>query len=172
MARLSPVEQAKLKKIFADPVLWAKAFVRTYDAGTKKHGSWIARDYQAEMLRDPSLRKVYRLGRRCGKSESMIIEGLWKAMTAPKGRNYRVLYVTPYENQVNLIFMRMRELIAESPLLKNEITRIKSSPYTVEFKNGSSILGFTTGASSGQGAASVRGQRADQTVHSIESEWK
>ena len=97
----------------------------------------------------------------CGKSETMIIEGLWRAMTAPKGRNYRVLYVTPYENQVNLLFMRMRELIAESPLLKNEITRIKSSPYTVEFKNGSTILGFTTGASSGQGAASVRGQRAD-----------
>ena len=65
MAKLSPIERAKLKKIFADPVLWAKAFVRTYDAGTKKHGPWTARSYQEEMLRDFSLRKVYRLGRRC-----------------------------------------------------------------------------------------------------------
>jgi hypothetical protein len=55
----------------------------------------------------------------------------------------------------------MREIIAESPLIKSEITRIKNSPYTVEFNNGSVILGFTTGAASGSGAASVRGQRAD-----------
>ena len=38
---------------------------------------------------------------------------------------------------------------------------MKNSPYTVELKNGSTILGFTTGASSGSGAASIRGQRAD-----------
>ena len=38
---------------------------------------------------------------------------------------------------------------------------MKNSQYTVELKNGSTILGFTTGASSGSGAASIRGQRAD-----------
>ena len=31
----------------------------------------------------------------------------------------------------------------------------------LELKNGSAILGFTTGASSGSNAASMRGQRAD-----------
>ena len=31
----------------------------------------------------------------------------------------------------------------------------------IKLKNNSAILGFTTGASSGGGAASVRGQRAD-----------
>ena len=156
--QLSPVEQAKLKKIMSDPVLWAKAFLISNNAAEKKYGPWTARDYQAEMLRDTSLRKVYRCGRRVGKTELMVIEGLFKAFT---NKNFRVLYVTPYENQVNLIFMRMRELIHDSPLVKREVVRMKSSPYMIEFQNGSTIMGFTTGAASGQGAASVRGQKAD-----------
>lgn len=142
----------------ADPVLWAKAFVISNDAIAKKVGPWKARDYQEEMLRDKSLYKVYRCGRRIGKSETMIIEGLHKAYTH---EGFRILYVTPYETQVNLVFMRMRELIQSSPLLKIEVTKMKNSPYTIEFRNGSVIMGFTTGASSGSGAASVRGQRAD-----------
>lgn len=142
----------------ADPVLWAKAFVISNDAIAKKVGPWKARDYQEEMLRDKSLYKVYRCGRRIGKSETMIIEGLHKAYTH---EGFRILYVTPYETQVNLVFMRMRELVQSSPLLKIEVTKMKNSPYTIEFRNGSVIMGFTTGASSGSGAASVRGQRAD-----------
>lgn len=156
--KLSPIEEAKLRAILADPVEWAKAFVVSNDAASKKYGPWVARDYQEEMLRDPSLKKVYRCGRRTGKSETMIIEGLHKAYTH---KNFRILYITPYENQVNLIFMRMREIIHDSPLIKNEVVRMKNSPYMIEFKNGSSVMGFTTGASSGSGAASIRGQRAD-----------
>ena len=158
MAKLSPIEQAKLQKIMADPVLWAKAFLRTNNPKTKKLEPWSARDYQEEMLRDKNTRVVYRLGRRCGKTETMIVGGFHKAYT---NKNFRILYVTPYETQVNLIFMRMRELIADSPLLKSQVVKMKNSPYTIEFANGSTILGFTTGASSGSGAASVRGQRAD-----------
>jgi replicative DNA helicase len=158
MAKLSPVQQAKLRKIMADPVLWAKAFLVSNDAQTKKMGPWQARDYQEEMLHDKSLRKVYRCGRRTGKSETMVVEGMHKAFT---NKMFRVLYVTPYENQVNLLFMRMRELIHDSPLIKREVVKMKNSPYTIEFSNGSVIMGFTTGASSGSGAASIRGQRAD-----------
>ena len=35
------------------------------------------------------------------------------------------------------------------------------TPFEIKFSNGSSIAGFTTGASSGGGASSIRGQRAD-----------
>lgn len=157
--KLSTIERAKLAQIMKDPVLWAQAFLISHNAGTKKTGPWEARWYQKEMLRDRSLRKVYRCGRRTGKSEVMVVEGLWRASTNKSG--YRVLYVTPYETQVNLLFMRMKELIAESPLLKSQVVRTKSSPYMIEFANGSTIMGFTTGASSGSGAASVRGQKAD-----------
>ena len=156
--KLSPIEEAKLKKIMADPVLWAQAFLITNDAAAKKYGPWKARDYQIEMLHDKSVRKVYRLGRRCGKTETMVVDGLHKACT---NKQFRILYITPYENQVNLIFTRMRELIGDSPLVKMQVVGMKNSPYQITFANGSIIMGFTTGASSGQGAASVRGQRAD-----------
>ena len=155
---LTEVEKKKLQIIFKDPVLWAKAFVVAVNPETKKTGPWIARDYQAEILRNRDVRKVYRMGRRLGKSECMIVDALWQVCTH---KNYRVLFITPYENQVELIFRRIREIVNDSPMIKDEISRIKNSPYTVEFNNGSVILGFTTGAASGSGAASVRGQRAD-----------
>lgn len=154
----SAVERDRIRRLKEDPVYWARVFLISNNAAIHKYGPWIARDYQEEMLRDKSVRKVYRCGRRLGKSETMIIEGLHKAYT---NKNFRILYVTPYENQVNLIFTRMRELIHDSPLLKQEVVKMKNSPYTVELKNGSTILGFTTGASSNSGAASIRGQRAD-----------
>ena len=91
-------------------------------------------------------------------SECMVIDALWQCFTH---KNHRVLFITPYENQVELLFRRLKEIISESPLIKREVRRIKGSPYTVELSNGSVILGFTTGASSGGEAASTRGQRAD-----------
>nr|DAR47982.1 MAG TPA: Terminase [Caudoviricetes sp.] len=96
-----------------------------------------------------------------GKSETMVVEALWRAFTSTSREKFRILCITPYENQVNLLFMRMRELIHNSPLVKNEVVRMKNSPYMIEFYNGATILGFTTGASSGSGAASIRGQRGD-----------
>lgn len=156
----SPIVREKLRKIAEDPVLWAKAFVVTYDPSLKKDVPWTARWYQAEMLRDMSIRKVYLCGRRTGKSEAMVIEALWRTLT---NRNFVHMFVTPYENQIRLLFDRMKELIHNSPLLKPRITRCINSPYRIEFDNGSKIIGFTTGASSGSGGASLRGQRCDQT---------
>ncbi|WP_133174919.1 terminase large subunit domain-containing protein [Heyndrickxia sporothermodurans] len=88
----------------------------------------------------------------------MCIDSLHRTFTNPK---YRVLFVTPYENQVRLIFMRLRELIDSSPVLKAEVAKNTSNPFQIVWKNGSAILGFTTGASSGSGGASIRGQKAD-----------
>lgn len=157
-AMLSPAQVEKMKEIMRDPVKWAQVFVRTYDGAKKCETAWTARWYQAEMLRDPSLKKVLRQGRRTGKTESMVLDMLWRSFTR---RNYRCLTVTPYENQVRLQFQRLRELIDASPLLKAEVVSMTKNPYAIVFKNQSAIFGFTTGASSGSGAASIRGQRAD-----------
>ena len=67
LTKLSPVELAKLKQITDDAVLWAKVFVKTFDPIQKKIVPWTARWYQVEMLRDKSLKKVYRCGRRTGR---------------------------------------------------------------------------------------------------------
>ena len=65
--KMSPIERKKLKEIVEDPVLWAKVFVRTFDPIQIKAVPWTARWYQVEMLRDKSLKKVARCGRRTGK---------------------------------------------------------------------------------------------------------
>ena len=153
-SQISELDKQHLKKIFEDPVLWAQAFLRTFNSKTKQIGPWVPRWYQVEMLRDKSRRKVYRCGRRTGKTETMVVEMLYKAFT---NKNFRILIATPYENQIRLIFMRIKEIVRDSPNLKDQIVRSTKNPYIIEFANGSIILGFTTGDS----AASIRGQRAD-----------
>ena len=116
----------------------------TYDIEVDEHHNFVANDFVTHNT---------------GKSETMVVEALYNAYTH---NDYRVLFIAPYENQINLAFMRMREFIHDSPLLKMEVTRMINSPYMITFGNkNSAIIGFTTGASSNTGAASVRGQRGD-----------
>ena len=161
MADLTPSQKLKLKEVLDDPVKWAQAFLITWNGDKKCYSPWTARWYQAEMLRDKSKKKVYRCGRRTGKTETMVVESLYSVYKNP---NYRVLIITPYQNQVDLAFKRINELVDASPALKSRVVRNTKNPYQIEFNNHSSILGFTTGASSGSGGASIRGQRADLLI--------
>lgn len=111
----------------------------TYDVAVSLTNNFIANDFVTH------------------NTETMCIEMLWKAFTKPM---HRILVVTPYETQVRLIFTRLNEIINESPLVKKELKRVTKNPYWIEFNNGAIICGFTTGASSGSGGASIRGQRA------------
>ena len=88
------------------------------------------------------------------KTETMVIDMLWRVFTR---RNYRIVVATPYENQVRLIFMRINEILQTSPILASEVVKNTKNPYIIQLKNGSAIIGFTTG----NDAASVRGQKAD-----------
>lgn len=66
--KTSAIAEETIKKIKNDPVLWAKAYIITYDNAAKRYTPWTARWYQAEMLRDKSRKKVYRCGRRTGET--------------------------------------------------------------------------------------------------------
>ena len=161
MANYKKADQLKLAKIMKDPVAWAQAFLRTFNPQTGRIEPWKARWYQVEMLQDQSKKRVYRCGRRTGKTETMVVESLFHVRTK---KNFRVLIITPYENQVRLAFMRLNELIKESPVVSSMVLSNTKNPYMIKMNNESAILGFTTGASSGGGAASIRGQRADLIV--------
>ena len=161
MAKYKKADQVKLAKIMKDPVAWAQAFLRTFNPQTGRIEPWKARWYQVEMLQDQSKKRVYRCGRRTGKTETMVVESLFHVCTK---KNFRVLIITPYENQVPLAFMRLNELIKESPVVSSMVLSNTKNPYMIKMNNESAILGFTTGASSGGGAASIRGQRADLIV--------
>jgi hypothetical protein len=139
-------EELRQAEILADPVQWSWIYL-----------NWKARNYQEDILRDDYYRQVWRLGRRTGKTETIVIKSLHKAYT---NKRFRIIIVTPYENQIRLFWNRFEELIEDCPELKESV-KITHNPYVVKFKNGSSIKGFTAGTKAGSGGAGVRGQGAD-----------
>ena len=155
--KLTKEELEKLEiEIRKDPIKWAY-----WQLKDPKGRPWKARWYQREMIRgilNGDTRIAARMGRRVGKTETMVVYCLWYAQ---HHKNSRLLIVTPYEHQVRLIFMRLEELIRDSPELRDEVKTTKN-PFIASFGNGSKIMGFTGGANSGSSSgASVRGQRAD-----------
>lgn len=88
----------------------------------------------------------------------MCVDALWKAST---NRSYACLFAAPYEIQIRAIFGRLSELISLSPELKRMVVSNTKTPFEIKFRNGSRILGLTSGAGTGNGAVNFRGQRAD-----------
>lgn len=152
---LSP-EELGLLQILADPVLWARVEL-----------NWEARWYQAEILRSRARKIVVRAGRRVGKTDTLCVFALYHAFVQPNrgsGAGYRVLYVAPYESQINEFFSRVRELMTGSENLTASVVRDVKNPHEIEFANGSLIRGMSAGSRTGKGAANIRGQRADLLI--------
>ena len=63
---MSAVEKKLFAEVAKDPVKWSQMFIRFFNPITKKEEPWVARWYQVQMLRDMSVKKVYRCGRRTG----------------------------------------------------------------------------------------------------------
>ena len=117
------------------------------------------RPYQFAMLSCTAKRKIFRIGRRAGKSESLCVSILYNVFTR---NNFEVLLLTPYQAQIDAMFKRLEELMQNSSILLGSVARnVKSPNYKIEFKNGSIVKGFTAGSRSGQGAGSARGQGAN-----------
>lgn len=149
------VDQLEIE-IRSDPIKWAY-----WKLKDPKGNPWKARWYQKKIIdgiMKGDKRIASRMGRRVGKTEVKIIFGTWYAFHHSKAR---LLYATPYENQIRMIFMRINELIDDCDELLSAVKSRTKNPYIIEFNNDSKIMGFTVGATSGQSGASVRGQRAD-----------
>lgn len=120
------------------------------------------RPYQQEMLRCTSKRKVFRIGRQAGKTETLIVSMLHAIFT---NNNFKVVLLAPYQSQITMIFKRIREYMSNNPILMNSRKRLVSAPnFELELHNGSYIRGFTAGTSSKGNATMVRGQTANMLV--------
>jgi len=138
-----------------DPVAWAQKYAIKTDGEP-----WVARWYQAEMLRCNATRKVTRCGRRIGKTDSISIDILYNCFTKS---NTRALIVAPYKAQTEEIIGRIRDFARMNPELANAIKRDVSSPfYEITFYNGSRVRGFSSGTKSGAEGVAIRGQDADR----------
>ena len=147
-------EDIETAEQLANPYAWANANIHP-----KK---FTERWYQEMFTRCTSKRLTLRCGRRAGKSYSMALKMLHRAMMT----ECKILVVTPYEVQaeelMNLILEFVWALDPSYGDYDSIIEKfIKSPTYFMKFKNHSRIRAFTTGAS---GAGSVRGQAADIIV--------
>jgi hypothetical protein len=130
-----------------DSVVWAKQFL----------GAEL-RVYQILILRDPSLRKVLRAGRRLGKTFSLAIQLLHYSYTHKDGRS---LVIAPMKTQVELIYQEILRISSKNEVVMNSISRKVTSPqFMIQFSNGSTIRFFTSGMKSGGKSDVARGQEA------------
>lgn len=92
----------------------------------------------------------------CGKSAALRIAILYYIFT---NKNFHVEIVAPYQSQIEMNFKGLNELINSNPILKNSVCRtVKAPQHVIELKNGSQVIGFSSGANSKQEAGSARGQ--------------
>jgi replicative DNA helicase len=140
-----------------DPEEYASMMERYPGRPSKYH-----RPQQAVMLRCSAKRKVFRIGRQFGKTETLVISMLFAMFTH---QGFKIVLITPYQSQIDLIFKRLQELVENNPTLQNSVKRsVKAPQYTLELYNNSQIKGFTAGTKSGSGAAAARGQSANMLV--------
>lgn len=148
-----------------DNEVWKKQDLVEYTRMQEEYpgrASKFHRPYQVAPLRCTSRRKVFRWGRQSGKSETMIISIMYHLFTQS---NFKILLLTPFSSQIEMIFKRIKDLIESNLELKNSVKRDVSSPYaTIELYNGSVLKGFTAGSKGSNGAASIRGQTANMLV--------
>jgi len=132
-----------------DVIAWARVEI-----------DWEPRWYQIEALRCTARRKIFRMGRQIGKTELLAILALYHVATQA---NFRVVILCPYQDQVDIIFDRIRKYIQKSQLLSNPEFRIRDrmNPHEIEFAHpdgNSSMIGITAGVRTGQKGDKSRGQ--------------
>jgi replicative DNA helicase len=159
----------------ADGEIWKRKNPDEYDDWVKANPgksllghSRYHRPYQGEMLRCTAKRKVARIGRQAGKTDALVINALFHMFTKPgipEGEGFKIIVITPYQSQIEVIFARIMQLIQASPVTQNSLKRnVKAPIYTIELMNGSTIRGFTAGTKSGGNAGSVRGQTGNMLI--------
>lgn len=112
-----------------------------------------------------------------GKSVTFCADSLWWAQAYPLVRMieekssmmkpFRVVVVCPYESQIKELWNTYQQLVGDSPLLKDQLLKIRTSDvHLIEFKGqgenrGSTIEGHTLGISSSNQGTSLRSISAD-----------
>lgn len=120
---------------------------------------WIARWYQERVLRCTSSRKVLRISRRGGKTDSTCVDIVHRMFTQ---EGIKIVLIAPHKPQVEEIMNRVKGFIDSSPSLSECKTRDRAAPYyELVISNKSRIRGFAVGSVGGSEGVSVRGQDAD-----------
>ena len=166
----SPSEIRSISRI-QDPVSWAADNISVVVDGSREPCSMrgatteniekyeldpTAAYYQELMLKCTANRLCFRIGRRSGKSFTLTLKILHQIFT---NKRFRVLVITPYLAQLDLLFDQMIDFIMASESLSPSMLKHRKTPQRyLELHNGSWVKGFTSGNTS------IRGQAADMVV--------
>jgi len=146
--------QLEMIKASRDNVEFAKAFARL-----PGNLPWEARWYQENVLRCTSLRKVLRIGRRSGKTDSVCMDILYKLFT---NKDRKIFVTGPQKIHVEEIFIRLMKFISSHPFLSDSVIRDRKAPYyEIQLRNGSRVRGVPAGAKGKKDGLGGRGQDAD-----------
>jgi hypothetical protein len=141
------VSEAQVKN---NKLLWAKEYLNWSTYNTEREfDQW----YQRLMLNCTAQKKVFRCGRRIGKTETLAVDAIHFAENNP-GKN--VIIVGPFQNLIDEIFDRLCKLLDDEQSAYIGGYERKRQPNILSLPNGSKISGFTTGVS----GDSIRGQSA------------
>lgn len=156
-----------------DPVLWAEDNITVPDMETKIRGPWLPQGasgenverydldpssiyYQEMMVKCTARRQIYRIGRRSGKTWTLVMKMLHRMFTE---EGYRILVITPNIAQLDIIFSIAMEFIKTSSTLDSPGNRFVKTPQRfLKLANGSFMRGFVSGNET------IRGQSADMIV--------
>lgn len=147
MVNMMSADQLEAAETTVNPLKWMESAI------TDKK-LYSPRSYQKMISSCSAKYKIYRCGRRIGKSYTMSVGMLHRLISR---NNYRVLMVAPMETMITEIV----ELLVKfcNAMEENPITRHTQSPiHHITFNTGSTFKGVTAGAS---GAKAVRGKGAD-----------
>lgn len=99
--------------------------------------------YKSEAATSKSIRRTILGGRRSGKTDFIVFDALYHALTST---HQRIVIAAPTKEHIQDIFRRMREAIQSNNDLESQLTRDVSAPYAhMQFSNGSRIRGFCIG---------------------------
>lgn len=146
----------ELLSVVSNPISFAEAFLVLPTTQEPVHINYV----EAKILSSTHRRNVVRVHRRAGKSYSLSILALYHCITT---RAYEVLIIGPQGSHVEQLFDKIRQFIYANAWIRDYCidTDTKSPHHLIRFKNGSSIIGFTTGAKSKGKGDAIRGRGAD-----------
>lgn len=114
------------------------------------------RFYQELILSCSARTKVVRMGRRTGKSQSIAMLAVHKAIM---NEGFRILLVSPYAVQTEEVINTIKNICLGLP--EYPIESAKQTPaHKITFNNGSILMGFTASTDGNQ----IRGQPADLII--------
>jgi len=137
-----------------DPMKWAKTNLKNPEDPNKNFVPYVTQEY---ILAEESSKVAVRTSRRTGKTVGIAAKAVYLAYTEP---NTPILFIAPYQAQIQEIFTDIHALISDTSL-RQSIKRSSEHPfYQIHLKNGSKIFGMTAGAKSNRRGTVVRGQGA------------